>query len=456
MKDLARKIKMEELDIPKIHGEVDIRFKNPMTGKIVKQIKGENTFQMAILASGLRNLGSAKASIYNAIESREPWKDIVGGIFLFRDSLPSGAKYMAAGNQMTANGSFGVTNNASPTELGSYNSNESSQSTEALTMVYDWTTSQGNGKISSVALTSRVGGYIGYGNKSETAHPTIKSFTEGLQLKRIQGINNTEFADAIQMNNMLYQFTYNSTDKAVTVKKSRVPLTQGSVFDWIPFDDEVIDVSDLHYEQVYLESGWQAFLDDGKIYLCPAAVYSRTTAVAAKFYVWEYNPANDEINEIEITNTSGESITWQWVSVSYGRFYVYAGEKTYVFNLSDSNYVGYIENKTGGTSHASLASDFPNGLSLIPINNSNNNPMYYRFYDPINRTCYPTNGHYQMTNMEGNLYYDPQTDTLNFYERYGAWAFDNPLYLATNYNLPSAVQKDATMTMQVRYTLQEA
>ena len=456
MKDLARKIKMEELDIPKIHGEVDIRFKNPMTGKIVKQIKGENTFQSAILASGLRNLGSAKASIYNAIESREPWKDIVGGIFLFRDSLPSGAKYMAAGNQMTANGSFGVTNNASPTELGSYNSNESSQSTEALTMVYDWTTSQGNGKISSVALTSRVGGYIGYGNKSETAHPTIKSFTEGLQLKRIQGINNTEFADAIQMNNMLYQFTYNSTDKAVTVKKSRVPLTQGSVFDWIPFDDEVIDVSDLHYEQVYLESGWQAFLDDGKIYLCPAAVYSRTTAVAAKFYVWEYNPANDEINEIEITNTSGESITWQWVSVSYGRFYVYAGEKTYVFNLSDSNYVGYIENKTGGTSHASLASDFPNGLSLIPINNSNNNPMYYRFYDPINRTCYPTNGHYQMTNMEGNLYYDPQTDTLNFYERYGAWAFDNPLYLATNYNLPSAVQKDATMTMQVRYTLQEA
>lgn len=440
----------------KIHGNVRIKLSNPISGNVIHDIEGENTFQSAVLAAGLRNLGSAKASFYNGIESREPWKDLVGGIFLFRDSLPSGAKYMSVGNQMTANGSFEVVNNANPPELGSYNSNESNQSASAITQVYDWTTSQGNGRVSSVALTSRVGGYIGYGNKSEIAHPTIKSFTEGLQLKRIQGINNTEFADAIQMNNMLYQFTYNSTDKAVTVKKSRVPLTQGSVFDWIPFDDEVIDVSDLHYSQVYLESGWQAFLDDGKIYLCPSAVYAKTTTAAAKFYVWEYNPANEEINEIEITNTSGESITWNWVSVSYGRFYVYAGEKTYVFNLSDSNYVGYIENKSGGTTQASVASNFPNGLSLIPINNGNNNPMYYRFYDPVNRTCYPTNGHFQPSYMEGNLYYDPQTDTINFYERYGAWAFNNPLYLATNYNLNSPVTKDATMTMKVIYTLEEA
>lgn len=440
----------------KIHGNVRIKLSNPISGNVIHDIEGENTFQSAVLAAGLRNLGSAKASFYNGIESREPWKDIVGGIFLFRDSLPSGAKYMSAGNQMTANGSFEVVNNANPPELGSYNSNESNQSASAITQVYDWTTSQGNGRVSSVALTSRVGGYIGYGNKSETMHPTIKSFTEGLQLKRIQGINNTEFADAIQMNNMLYQFTYNSTDKAVTVKKTRVPITQGSVFDWIPFDDEVIDVSDLHYSQVYGGYGWQAFLDDGKIYLCTAETYDRTTAVAAKFYVWEYNPANGEINEIEITNTSGEAISWQWASVSHGRFYVYAYEKTHVFNLSDSNYVGYIENKTGGTSRVSVASDFPNGLSLIPINNEYNNPMYYRFYDSVNRTCYPTNGYFGVTDMEGNLYYDPETDTLNFYERYGAWAFNNPLYLATNYNLNSPVTKDATMTMKVIYTLEEA
>ena len=439
----------------KIHGNVRIKLSNPISGNVIHDIEGENTFQSAVLAAGLRNLGSAKASFYNGIESREPWKDIVGGIFLFRDSLPSGAKYMSAGNQMTANGSFEVVNNANPPELGSYNSNESNQSASAITQVYDWTTSQGNGRVSSVALTSRVGGYIGYGNKSEIAHPTIKSFDEGLQIKRIQGINNVEWAKTIQTGNLLYQFTYDATEKKVTVKKSRVPISQGSVFDWIPFDDEVIDVSSLHYNEVW-GGGAQAFLDDGKIYFCPVDNYTRTTAVAAKFYVWEYNPANGEINEIEITNTSGESITWNFTSVSYGRFYVYAGEKTYVFNLSDSNYVGYIENKTGGTQHASIASDFPNGLSLIPINNGNNNPMYYRFYDSVNRTCYPINGHFQPSYMEGNLYYDPQTDTLNFYERYGAWAFNNPLYLATNYNLNSPVTKDATMTMKVIYTLEEA
>lgn len=441
----------------KIHGNVRIKLSNPISGNVIHDIEGENTFQSAVLAAGLRNLGSAKASFYNGIESREPWKDIVGGIFLFRDSLPSGAKYMSAGNQMTANGSFEVVNNANPPELGSYNSNESNQSASAITQVYDWTTSQGNGRVSSVALTSRVGGYIGYGNKSEIAHPTIKSFTEGLQIKRIQGINNIEWAEIIQTGNLLYQFTYDATEKEVTVKKSRVPLTQGSVFDWIPFDDVVIDVSNLHYNDVWGEST-QAFLDGGKIYLCPSATYSKSWAIAGKAYVWEYNPADDEITEIEITNTSGVAIAYIGTSVSYGKFYTYNhGQNTHVFDLSDSSYIGYIENQTSGTARYAIGSNFPNGLTLIPINNAVDvNPIYDRFYDSVNRTCYPTNGYFSMNNIQGNLYYDPQTDTLNFYERYGAWAFNNPLYLATNYNLNSPVTKDATMTMKVIYTLEEA
>lgn len=441
----------------KIHGNVRIKLSNPISGNVIHDIEGENTFQSAVLAAGLRNLGSAKASFYNGIESREPWKDIVGGIFLFRDSLPSGAKYMSAGNQMTANGSFEVVNNANPPELGSYNSNESNQSASAITQVYDWTTSQGNGRVSSVALTSRVGGYIGYGNKSEIAHPTIKSFYEGLQIKRIQGINNVEWAETIQTGNMLYQITYNSTDKEVVVKKSRVPISQGSVFDWIPFDDEVIDVSSLHCDEVW-GGGAQAFLDDGKIYLCPAQQDPGVWAIASKMYVWEYDPANDEISEIAITNTSGTAIGYVGTSVSYGRFYTYNhGENTHVFDLSDSTYIGYIETNQSGTARYAIGSNFPNGLTLIPINNNiGGAPMYDRFYDSVNRTCYPTNGYFSVSNIQGNLYYDPETDTLNCYDRYGAWAFNNPLYLATNYNLNSAVTKDATMTMKVIYTLEEA
>ena len=169
----------------KIHGEVDIRFKNPITGRIIKQIKGENTFQSAILAKGLRNLGEAGASVYNSRTQTgstitEPWTELVGGIFLFKNSL-SNAQYMSKGNKMQGNGSYGVTNNSTPTELGSWNDNESSITSSSLLLVYDWTTSQANGAggIASVALTSRIGGYIGYGNPSETA-ATKKSFFDNI------------------------------------------------------------------------------------------------------------------------------------------------------------------------------------------------------------------------------------------------------------------------------------
>ena len=453
MKDLTKEFLMNELNIPKIHGEVDIRLKNPMTGKIVKQIKGENTFQSAVLAKGLRNLGSAKSSFYNDITSVEPWKQIVGGILLFKNSL-SNAQYMSKGNKMQANGAYGVTNNSNPPELGSWNDNEYSVSSSAMTLVYDWTTSQANGGggISSVALTSQVGGYIGYGNPSGTHTATIKTFAEGQGVKSIQGTNMPEYHRRIQIANKLYQFSYNSTDKNVIVRKSHVPITQGSVFDWVMERDQVIDVSEMHYAEVYQQVGsFQAYLDGGKIYLTPQPTYGWDLQVSGKVYIHEYNPSNGELTEIEITNTSGEMIRWNYSSVSYGRFYMYAGGKTHLFDLSDSNYVGYIENYAESSYFIPVGTNFVNGLTIIPYNYD-----YYRIYDPDNRTCYPTNGIQNFSYQQTPIYYEPETDTLNAYGRYEVYAFNNPLYLATNYNLQSSVQKDATMTMQVRYTLQEA
>lgn len=450
----------------KIHGEVDIRLKNPMTGRIVKQIKGENTFQSAVLAKGLRNLGEASASIYNSrngVSLQMPWTELVGGIFLFKDSL-SNAQYMPKGNKMQANGSYGITNNGTPTELGSWNDNESSVSSESLLMVYDWTTSQANGAggISSVALTSKVGGYIGYGNPSETHASTLKSFREGVADKYINQLSNVRDAIKVQTANVLYQFTYDGTEKEVTVKKSHVALTQASIFDWLndSHNTEVIDVSSLHYNKVLGMGSQMGVLSDGKIYLIGGNPYGDSITAGSKIYVWEYNPSNGNLSEIEITNSSGVTITVVAMSVAHGMLYAYdasSNSKTHVFKLSDSTYIGYIENTAqGGTSanSAAIGGSFAGGLIAIPLNDRST----MRFYDPDNRTCYPTNGWIEcFTGHNGvNVYYDPETDTLNNYGTLGAFVFNNPLYLATNYNLPSSVQKDSSMTMQVRYTLSEA
>ena len=467
MKDLTKEFLMNELNIPKIHGEVDIRLKNPMTGRIVKQIKGENTFQSAILAKGLRNLGEASASIYNNRNGgslQMPWTDLVGGIFLFRDSL-SNAQYMQKGNKMQGNGSYGVTNNGSPTELGSWNDNESRATSSSLLMVYDWTTSQANGAggISSVALTSRVGGYIGYGNPSETHTSTLKSFRDGIGDKWINQLSNIQGAMKIQTGNVLYQFVPNLTDKEITVHKSHVAITQASIFDWVndSYNTETIDVSSLHYDYIIGSGKYtQAMLSDGKIYITGCNSYGEDVTAGSKIYVWEYNIANGTISEVEITNSTGTTIRVHFISVAQGMLFCYCGDgpsKTHVFKLSDDSYVGYIENTTqGGTASNAVAEGgaFAGGLVAIPLNDRST----LRFYDPDNRTCFPTNGwmeHFS-SQMGVNVYYDPETDTLNNYGNYGAAVYNNPLYLATNYNLPSSVQKDSSMTMQVRYTLTEA
>lgn len=450
----------------KIHGEVDIRFKNPMTGRIVKQIKGENTFQSAVLAKGLRNLGEAGASVYSTRTGTgdsitEPWTELVGGIFLFKNSLSS-AEYMAKGNKMQANGSYGVTNNSTPTELGSWNDNESSAGSNSLLLVYDWTTSQANGAggIASVALTSRIGGYIGYGNPSETAATKMEFFANITGAKYLNRKYSIQNALHVQTGNVLYQFTYDSTEKKVTVRKSHVALTQASLFDWIndSYNTEIIDVSSLHYDKVMGNGIKIGTLSDGKIYLTGRNNFGESVAANGSMYVWEYNPANGTISEIEIINTTGSAInTIMGYNVGHGLFFVFSNTSpyvTHVFKLSDGTYVGYIENGSSGiaTNGTATGTDFPGGLIFIPKNNGD----YDRIYDPDNRTCYPTNGWYSGVTAVGNLYYDPETDTLNCDSQNGLWAYNNPLYLATNYNLPSSVQKDSSMTMQVRYTLTEA
>lgn len=462
MKDLAKDILLRELDIPKIHGEVDIRLKNPMTGKIVKQIKGENTFQSAVLAKGLRNLGAANSSYYVGMNNIEPWKQIVGGILLFKDSL-SNAQYMQKGNKMQANGSYNITNNANPPELGSWNDNESSAGSGSLLMVYDWTTSQANGAggIGSVALTSDIGGYIGYGNPSETYKTGASySFTRNQSISNIIKKNFEEYSKSIQISNVLYCFTYDSSNTKVVVKKTRVPVTQGSVFDWIVDANNTveIDVSSLHYSSVM--STWETYYSDGKIYIVGNAPYGAYWETSAKIYVWEYNPANDTISEIEVSNNTGARIQYSYASVARGLLFVAldANAETHVFKLSDNTYVGYIENHGDGIPQYStpVGTEFSGGLIYIPDNVFDTYAGIGRFYDSDNRTCYPTNGCLGISNMYGNMYYEPNTDTLNLGFRYGSYAFNNPLYLATNYNLPSAVTKDSTMTMQVRYTLTEA
>lgn len=447
-----------------IHGETRIVLRNPISGNIIKDVKSENTFQGNVIAQSYRRLGSAKSGWLDEYRSAHLWKRSVGGILLFKNSLPAGSQYMPAGNSMTANGSYNVSNSGNPSEMGSWNSLESSATNGTLKQVYDWSTSQGNGTIASICLTSDVGGYIGYGNASGTSHSLIDIET-GQDPQEANPLTEGASDSIVVVNNYQYRITYSTDNNTVTIKKSHIPITEGSVFDYFE-TSKTIDVSDLHYSFMFGGRHIRCMASDGKIYIRRevASQYSSYNWVSlGSLWIWEYDPETEEITEITVTNSSAYNIYAYTMSVAHGMLFVRDGEVRYeyIFKLSDSTYEGRIEISASDSDvsyddEVALGSDFPNGLVLVKY--AGDNVAKLGIYDTVTKTFYPTNGYLSFGDFYARVvpYYDTEMDTLCFYDSTYARIINSPFYLATINNLSSPVVKDSSLTMKVEYILSEA
>ena len=170
-------------------------------------IKGKTTFELTdvntgeteiiedtnMITDGLREFLDPCGSwgIYpfakESVRNTSVMNTLTGGIFLFDGTLDEDVTntYASASLKMVGNGALGIANAGNVLELGSYNSAESGvQADGSIKYVYDFLTSQANGTIQSVCLTSKVGGYMGYGNES---------------LKRVYdaGLKNTDYQNDI-------------------------------------------------------------------------------------------------------------------------------------------------------------------------------------------------------------------------------------------------------------------
>ena len=447
----------------KLHGKVKIELYNANT-QIKEVIKGENVFQNAVIAKGLRNLGTTNTSYLTngTVRSRELWKEIVGGLLLFRDNIQEGSSYMSAGNKMTGNGSFEVTNNTTPNELGSYNSVESSQGYNTITQVYDFATQQANGQISCVSLTSRLGGYIGYGNPSGRCCST-KAISTDMDIMTANPLADVDGRPRACIGNMFYDFVYNSTAHTITVRKYRVPITQASVFSWIP-TSVTIDVSSLDYS--YFNNTLQTrCVTDGKIMLNKDGVSQIEVGGTHKY--WLYDPSDDSIIEKTITNTSSHRIWCRYPGIAYGKFFCKGTAiddwyVTSIFDVETSAHIGDYKTHSNMYSEMGVisAAEFPNGLVQMGRgqgyggDSGSGRDWPLLIYDPVNDTLYPTNG--GGADMYWSYCYDSDVDALGYQARYNYFYIPNPLYLATIYNLQSPVTKTAAQTMKVTYTLTEA
>lgn len=153
-----------------IHGKTIIELSDAKTGKLVQRTEDNNMLTNA-LTYFYKQGGMTNPTAFNAdiLRGYDVIINLLGGILCLDTAINEDATIVRvpSGVGMTANGAYNILNSSNPPEMGSWNENESGwQQDGSFKMVWDFTTSQGNGTVACVCLTSRLEGYKGIGNKA--------------------------------------------------------------------------------------------------------------------------------------------------------------------------------------------------------------------------------------------------------------------------------------------------
>ena len=439
MIDKATKLALRDQETRKICGHTRIILTDIKTGK-QKVVEHKNTFQSAYLTSYLRGLGLANNSPFNnsTWAGRPLWQNLCGGILLFRDAITAPAEYAPETNLMVGNGAYGTTNNGTPTELGSYNSIESATGgASSLTFVYDWGTSQANGTIGCVCLTSEAGGYIGYGNASGESTSVLRSI-------HVHQESTQAGAHAYYNGQRIRIVGVDYTAKKITVAKSNDCVTVASIF-----EGQNEETTEISYSGNPLGSGttntYCRAVSASEIMVFKSA-QANTIASGESAGLLFYNFTNDTAQVITINNTSGVTL------------YPYSGDEQLPVTRDTAGniYIAAANGKLAKFDNTGTFVKLYNDIGgTIPFTAAGNRSAINMIYGADAR---PTNGstpsaltHFQEIDAlcrqpEGRI-----AQNIGYLIPY-----KNPLYLATINNLETAITKDSTQTMKIIYTLTEA
>lgn len=464
MKDKAIKWLTELNPFDKVKGHTKIELTDIHTG--AKQIiEKDNAFQAGVLAQYMRSMGAYNNNPYanSTWAGQQIWRNLCGGIFCFRDPIDNSedeVEYMPAGNEMVANGAYMVNNAGTPIELGSYNEVESSTSgNDSVTFVYDWMTHQGNGTISCVCLSTEIGGYIGYGNKSG-----VRASAKGLATNQSSAYReNWE----LHYKNYLYRFVIDQTNHVLKVYRRPEQVTKGSIFDNIEED-----MTEVAYTGTVSGDGsfrHAFYIGNGKVACCQFN-YGGSISNGASYSFLIYDLETKTATVKTITNNTGHTLAlisnsgyaddaYNLQVITEEGFYAPSRSNWHIFriDMSTNNFVdtgvvapsNYSMDDWYGRQLGGILSD---GLILLRGSDG------LWVYDTENGTSYPISStSYGMSyndDLDAFIYSASRQETYNTTPR--IWVYKNPLLLATINNLETPVTKTAAQTMKITYTLSKA
>ena len=368
MKETISAYDLPQTEMKKVHGHTRIVLRNSASGHIVKDVESENTFQSDILAGLYENIP------YLNQNNNRSWADTVGGLFLFKDSITLGSRFMNAGNVMIGNGYRDATNSSTPLELGSFNSIDSYARYEngvpTIFQVWDFNNNQSNGRISSVCLTSKIGSAIGYGNSSGAFRDSgynVRSFSQ----------DNTEWNETFDDSDITFRFYVNSNG-SVTVTEIKRNSIKGSGFSGLSGSYTL--TPETAFSGSIVAGDVPSFnVGNHKIRFVPHGARTYATGTSVQYYEFDTHDKTIEIKTF--TNNSGRTIGTH-TSTIYAYFYATftftrfnkvicmdhsSWADLLVFDLSDSSYkLVHGDNRRLFTGNGNFdAGEFSEDLILI-------------------------------------------------------------------------------------------
>ena len=439
----------------------------------------------------------------DSVRSTSVRNTLTGGILLFDGTLDEDVTntYANASLKMVGNGALGISNATNVTELGSYNSEESGvQADGSIKYVYDFLTSQANGTIQSVCLTSKVGGYMGYGNESQK-----RVYDAGLRDTEYQN-NISKYANFLKVGSGFYvtcmmyavynedavyavdpnsiQFKYSGTvlgelhwtkTGKIRINKYRLGVSSVGLTDYA-YVNSLIGSYDVAIPQDiinYMSAGSGSYYAN---FVAPVAdankreifiIFSKNTNSCANGnFFWIMKIDKDiQATAYKITNNTGYNIYKAAIAPHYDKYNYYAIDNDYFwcwlqkngsYNLAGIKYADstqIIETDVYTSSNLEITKTYDNMLEYGAIYVSSG---VYRNRDVFNTVRKKT------LTVNGRLAYDNRYKVL-FADRKGLYLYcdggdyfylaKDPRYLATINNLSEPVVKTASKTMKITYIL---
>ena len=431
----------------KIKGHTEIQLTNVRTGE-VKTYHDDNMMTNG-LAEFMKNHGMLCGTPFTDAVKNDLINTLLGGILLFDTALTesAGNTRLTDGIKMTANAAQGVTHTGNPSELGSYDANESGWQNAAHTVyrhVFTWTTSQGNGRIAAACLTSKPHGYVGEGNSTSKTQVTDNNLNLFTYSNEEYLNNNTKIVVMIK-DNEVYFISLDTSDDTLTITKAHIADTECDMRDIKTIsgavEEEVLTVQNpTSTALTRMEKVSCRVLSDSVV----ISFYAQNRFLVLTF------PSN--LGSL----TSYVEVTQQATSLTFGNKVSFLSADATKLIVSDNTNKIYTVDLSNLANVTEIVQEGVTVGSSLIYSSGKRHYMYNSVYDETLGKVYPINqnvGDYSYQTQD--LYKTDKTayGRLVASTSVQAAAGRRNDYLATINNLSSAVTKDSTQTMKVIYTL---